>query len=277
MNEEKENIVILGAHFDSRKRATKDPVNTSAPVPGANDGASGCAVLLELARVLYNKRDNLSCQIWFLFFDAEDQGRDLDFGIPDWEWCEGSERFVNNIEDYYDTSEERFECMVLLDMVGGVNLKFIKETHSTSLLLDEIFKVGRQLGYTNAFPESPESNSIKDDHVYFVEYGIPSADLIINFWNNPSWPYHHTTEDNLSNISNYSLQITGRTVEQFIYNKFLNESNFEYQGNYPWNLDNIFIDYNLYFQISFLVILIICPILIYIITLAKDKAKLNNL
>ncbi|MEJ2252398.1 MAG: M28 family peptidase, partial [Candidatus Lokiarchaeota archaeon] len=207
------NIIILAAHYDSRAKATKDEFNKSAPVPGANDGASGSAVLLDLARCLYQRRMNLSCQIWFLFFDAEDQGRDYGYGIDGWDWCEGSKAFVQNINDYYNTIRENFDCMILLDMVGGTGLKFINEQYSTSSLLSELFQTGRNLGYTNAFPVYPESNSVTDDHKAFLDYGIPSADLIINFWSNPSWPYHHTTQDNLSHISNQSLLITGRTIE----------------------------------------------------------------
>ncbi|MFW9880202.1 MAG: M28 family peptidase, partial [Candidatus Thorarchaeota archaeon] len=97
LNENYSNIVILASHYDSRARATKDLVNTSAHVPGANDGASGCAVLIEIANKLYAAKDNLSCQIWFLFFDAEDQGYDVGPGIPGWGWCEGSQRFVSDI------------------------------------------------------------------------------------------------------------------------------------------------------------------------------------
>lgn len=238
MNEGYDNIVILGAHFDSRAKATKDSENRSAPVPGANDGASGCAVLLELARVLYQKRQNLSCEIWFLFFDAEDQGEDNDYGIKGWDWCEGSNRFLDEIDLFYDSSQEDFDCMLLLDMVGGINLEFINELYSTSSLLDELFATGRQLGYTSTFPESATNNRIIDDHKPFMEFGIPSADLIINFWNNPSWPYHHTTEDNLTYISEQSLEITGKTVEQFIYNNYYNESNTYYRSNYPWSVDN---------------------------------------
>ncbi|MBY9011549.1 MAG: M28 family peptidase, partial [Candidatus Lokiarchaeota archaeon] len=74
INENFSNIVILGAHYDSRANATKDSLNPDSPVPGANDGASGSAVLLELAEVLYGRKEELSVQIWFLFFDAEDQG-----------------------------------------------------------------------------------------------------------------------------------------------------------------------------------------------------------
>lgn len=236
MNENFTNIIILGAHYDSRARATKDSVNQNSPVPGANDGASGSAVLIELAKVLYNRRQNLSVQIWFLFFDAEDQGYDYSHGILGWNWCEGSTKFVQDIENFYNSSEEHFDAMVLLDMVGGDNLRFISEQYSTSSLLNELFETGRQLGYTSAFPSDPIINSITDDHVPFVNYGIPSADLIINFWDNPAWPYHHTTEDDMSHISNYSLAVTGKTVEQFIYNNYL-ETNDQFQGNFPWNDD----------------------------------------
>ena len=255
MNENFTNILILGAHYDSRARATKDSVNQNAPVPGANDGSSGSAVLIELAKVLYNRRQNLSAQIWFLFFDAEDQGYDYSHGILGWDWCEGSTKFVQDIEDFYNSSEEHFDAMILLDMVGGANLKFISEQHSTSSLLNELFETGRELGYTNQFPSDPIIKSITDDHVPFVNYGIPSADLIINFWDNPAWPYHHTTEDNMSHISNYSLEVTGKTVEQFIYNNYL-EINNHFQGNFPWNDD-----FNLPDSDLLILIVILLPII----------------
>lgn len=255
MNENFTNILILGAHYDSRARATKDSVNQNLPVPGANDGASGSAVLLELAKVLYNRRQNLSVQIWFLFFDAEDQGYDYSHGILGWDWCEGSTKFVQDIEDFYNSSEARFDAMLLLDMVGGANLKFISEQHSTSSLLNELFETGRELGYTNQFPTDPIINSITDDHVPFINHGIPSADLIINFWNNPAWPYHHTTEDKLSHISNYSLEVTGKTVEQFICNNYL-ETNIPFQGNFPWNDD-----FNLPDSDLLILIVIVLPII----------------
>jgi glutaminyl-peptide cyclotransferase len=235
LNEHIDNIVILASHYDSRARATKDPdeLKRNDPVPGANDGASGCAVLIDLARIFYAYRENLTCQLWFLFFDAEDQGYDYGPGISGWDWCEGSDKFVEDIEDFYNSSCESFDAMILLDMVGGVNLQFINEQYSTSSLLEEIFEIGRQLGYTSQFPSSPVVKSITDDHLAFINYGIPSADLIINFWNDPAWPYHHTVNDDLNAISVGSLEITGKTIEQFIYNNYLNSSTF-YSGNYPW-------------------------------------------
>ncbi|MFX1410938.1 MAG: M28 family peptidase, partial [Promethearchaeota archaeon] len=176
LNKNYSNIVIIGAHYDTRAKATKDITNPDDPVPGANDGASGCAVLLELAKVIYERRNNLSCQIWFLFFDAEDQGNDVDYGIDGWGWCEGSEKFVDEIDNFYNSENETFDCMILLDMVGGVNLRFINEQYSTSSLLDEIFEIGRNLGYIYEFPKDATSNYIIDDHKAFVDNGIPSAD-----------------------------------------------------------------------------------------------------
>ncbi|MFW9828461.1 MAG: M28 family peptidase [Candidatus Thorarchaeota archaeon] len=262
LNENFSNIVILSSHYDSRAKATKDPIlaNRDDPVPGANDGASGCAVLIELAKIFYLRRNNLSCQIWFLFFDAEDQGRDNAYGMDGWDWCEGSQKFVNNITNFYNMQTENFDCMILLDMVGGDNLRFINEQYSTSSLLDEIFAIGRNLGYTYQFPLNAESQAIIDDHQSFVDFGIPSADLIINFWNNPGWPYHHTIQDDMLNISKFSLEVTGKTVEQFIYNNYYNASNNLYQGNYPWiqdkNLLNMDITVTMIIIVAFLGIIL---------------------
>jgi hypothetical protein len=108
LNENETRIIILGAHYDTRAKATRDPnpLNRTDPVPGANDGASGSAVLIELAKILYQNRDKLSVQVWFLFFDAEDQGRDNAYGINGWGWVEGSKAFVNEIDNFYEPETE---------------------------------------------------------------------------------------------------------------------------------------------------------------------------
>lgn len=268
LNSNEEHIVILGAHYDSRARATKDDEGSKwdDPVPGANDGASGCGVLLELANAFHTRKDDLDVQLWFLFFDAEDQGVDNSYGIENWGWIEGSTEFANDIEDFYDKNQESIDSMILLDMVGGPNLKFINEGHSRSSLLDEIFEIGRQLGYTEEFPLNPISESITDDHVPFANIGIPTADLIINFWNNLDWPYHHTTEDNMDHISRNSLKATGETVEQFIYNNYYNATDEEYQGNFPYEEDiNIPPTEIIIFIISVIGIIGISVIAIYLI------------
>ncbi|MGQ4873607.1 MAG: M28 family peptidase [Promethearchaeia archaeon] len=277
LNEEKKNIVILGAHYDTRARATKDNDNPNDPVPGANDGASGCAVLLELARALFKRKDNLDCQLWFVFFDAEDQGYDVDYGIDNWDWIEGSTKFVEDIDSFYDKSEEKFDLMILLDMIGAPNLELINEQYSTSSLLDEIFEVGRQLGYNDAFPSLPISQSVVDDHKPFIEFGIPSADLIINFWNNPDWPYHHTTQDTIEHISQKSLKIIGETVEQFILNNYFTETNENYHGNYPYNEDYNIPPTDILIYISIIVgIIAITIVSLYYIKNKSDRDKLLN-
>ena len=273
LNQNHENIIILGAHYDSRAKATKDPnpINRSDPVPGANDAASGSAVLIELAQNLYQKRENLSCQVWFLFFDAEDQGVDSGgSGMIGWDWCEGSDRFVIDINNFYNEANETFDCMILLDMVGGVNLRFINELYSTSSLLDELFAIGRALGYTSQFPSNPQDNRIIDDHRSFLYFGIPSADLIINFWDNPNWPFHHTVSDNITYIDSHSLQVTGRTVEQFIYNNYWNIPSNPYNGNYPWSED---IDKQ---SIEIITILISTIVIIAIAILTFNVIKYNS-
>jgi hypothetical protein len=261
LNENYSNIVILGAHYDTRAKADKDDPNEH--VLGANDGASGCAVLIELARVLYAKKENLSCEIWFLFFDAEDQGGN---GIAGWDWCEGSQRFVSDLNNFYESETENFDCMILLDMVGGNNTQFINEQYSTSSLLNEMFAIGRELGYIFQFPSNPESASIVDDHLAFVGEGIPSADLIINFWDSPVWPYHHTTQDVISHISNTSLEITGNTVEQFLYNNYFDDPTNTYQGNYPWSQDRNLLDVNVFIILIIIIALIGISIVIWIFT-----------
>ncbi|MFX0031853.1 MAG: M28 family peptidase [Promethearchaeota archaeon] len=279
LNENYDNIVILASHYDSRAKATKDPVigNRIKPVPGANDGASGCGVLIELARVLFEKKINLSCQIWFLFFDAEDQGYDYAAGIEGWDWCEGSTAFVNSINSFYNSSNEYFDCMILLDMVGGENLQFINEQYSTSSLLNEIFEIGRQLGYTIQFPTDAYSARITDDHVAFVNYGIPSADLIIKFWDNPNWPYHHTIQDDLSHISNMSLDVSGKTIEQFIYNNYLDIPSNNYKGNFPWKEDINQLDTDFIIFIIIISALIGLPlVLIFSIRWLYQKKRKRN-
>ncbi len=216
INPHEENIVILSAHWDSRNVAEKDTENQSFPIPGANDGGSGVAVLLELSRVLYEYKNELDCQLWFLFLDAEDQGYSRGmYGLQGWGWAEGSIVFANEIDSFYNSTSETIDCFILLDMVGGSNLKFVKESRSNEALHDSIFDEGIKLGYYEAFPSQPKSMYITDDHVAFDEIGIPVIDLIIDFING-EWTYHHTHSDDLSNIDVASLSITGRTLESFL-------------------------------------------------------------
>jgi Zn-dependent M28 family amino/carboxypeptidase len=185
--------IILAAHYDSRFFADRDPnpENQLLPVPGANDGASGVAVLLELARVL---PIDLEKNVWLVFFDAEDQGQ-----IDNWDWILGSRSFVDNMQGTPD-------YVVLLDMIGDADLNIYFERNSNTELQQEIWRIASELGYSEFF--IPEYKySILDDHIPFVEKGITAID-IIDF----DYPYWHTIQDSIDKVSPESLEMIGRTI-----------------------------------------------------------------
>ena len=190
-------ITLLGAHYDSRLYATEevDEIAQSSPVPGANDGASGVAVLLELARTLPPLDDQ---QIWLVFFDLEDQGR-----INGWEWIIGSRAFVQNLS-------EKPDRVVILDMIGDADLQIYREWGSDPTITDAIWDTASRLGYGDAFVNEVKY-SILDDHVPFIDAGIPAVD-IIDF----DYPYWHTLEDTADKVSPRSLEIIGLTITAWL-------------------------------------------------------------
>lgn len=242
LNTDKEDIVILGAHWDTRNVAEKDLTDRDQPIPGANDGGSGVGVLIELARVFSLYQSNLDSQIWFLFIDAEDQGYTQGmYGLQNWDYCKGSSVFVDEIDDFYNPSTESFECFILLDMVGGTNLEFIKESRSDDDLHESIFDEGRALGYNHSFPSEHKTMAIKDDHLAFMNLGIPVIDLIIDFIYG-EWTYHHTHSDDLSNIDSESLKVTGRTLESFIKNYYSIGTEQNWRDEFPkWLRISLFV------------------------------------
>lgn len=185
--------VILGAHYDSRFFADNDPVlaNQTVAVPGANDGASGVAVLLEMARVFPKNSDK---QVWLVFFDAEDQGR-----IEDWDWILGSRAFAESLTAKPD-------AVVVVDMIGDADLNIYREKTSDKAITDGIWKTAEDLGYAGQFINE-EKYSILDDHLPFLELGIPAVD-IIDF----DYPFWHTLADTQENISSKSLAVVGNTL-----------------------------------------------------------------
>ena len=188
--------IILGVHYDTRFFADKDPepANQSEPVPGANDGASGVAVLIELARTLPQD----CAPLWLVFFDAEDQGR-----FEGWGWILGSRAFVDGLK-------YRPQAVVIVDMIGDADLNIYMEKNSDATVRAEIWAAAAQLGYQEYFiPE--EKYSILDDHTPFLEAGIPAVDLI-DF----DYPYYHTTQDTADKVSAQSLKITGETLWTWI-------------------------------------------------------------
>ena len=191
--------VILGAHYDSRIFADRDPVQNKQdqPVPGANDGASGVAVLLELARSL---PEDLPVETWLVFFDAEDNGN-----IPGWEWIMGSTAFANNLEKKPDK-------VVIVDMIGDVDLNILIEQNSTPELVAEVWQVAADLNYSKYFINTA-GLSILDDHTPFLYAGIPAIDII-----DIDYPYWHTTEDTFDKVSPNSLDVVGKTLYCWLIN-----------------------------------------------------------
>lgn len=185
--------IILGAHYDSRMYADRDPdpSKKSNPVPGANDGASGVAVLTEIIRVLPK---NFEKNLWLVFFDAEDNGN-----IPGWDWILGSQAFARDLS-------AKPNSVVIIDMIGDKDLNIHYEKNSDVELTLEIWEVARTLGYAEYFISSPKY-SILDDHIPFVQSDIPAID-IIDF----DYAYHHTTHDTADKVSAQSLQIVGEVL-----------------------------------------------------------------
>ena len=189
--------LVLGAHFDTRMFADQDPDATKRkqPVPGANDGASGVAVLLELARVLPK---NLKGQVSLMFFDAEDQG---DFA--GWDWILGSRLAADRLGAKPD-------AVVVIDMIGDADLNIYQERNSNANLNQSIWSVAAGLGYQNQLISKPKY-AMEDDHTPFLARGIAAADLI-DF----DYPYWHTTQDTLDKVSAKSLSAVGLTLLEWI-------------------------------------------------------------
>ena len=195
--EDAEAHLLLGAHYDTREFADQDPDSElrDEPVPGANDSASGVAVLLELARVLPPGQDPA---VRLVFFDAEDNGR-----IQGQDWILGSRYYAG-------TMDEHPEAVVILDMIGDQELNIFQERTSTGWLREQIWQSAADLGYDRYFLDS-EKYSILDDHTPFLEAGVPAVDVID--FDYPAW---HTTGDTLDKVSQESLQIVGETILRWL-------------------------------------------------------------
>lgn len=214
--------VLLFAHWDTRPWADRDDkTNHHTPILGANDGASGVGVLLEIARLLNQETPEIGIDI--IFFDAED------YGIPSFHegkykndsWCLGSQYWSRNphVEGY----NARFG--ILLDMVGGKDATFYIEGYSNRYaksVVDKVWNTAERLGYANYFVYK-NGGSVIDDHLYVNTLArIPSIDIIPydetdyyssfgSFW--------HTLDDNMEIIDRKTLKAVGQTVLEVIYNE----------------------------------------------------------
>ncbi|MBK8783993.1 MAG: M28 family peptidase [Anaerolineales bacterium] len=190
--------IILGAHYDTRMIADHDPdpAKQTEPVPGANDGASGVAILLELARSLPVD----TVPVWLVFFDTEDNGR-----IEGWDWILGSRAFAEEIPI-------NPRAVVIVDMIGDADLNIYLEKNSNVAIRTEIWNTAASLGYDNVFINE-EKYSMLDDHTPFLEKNIPAVD-IIDF----DYPYWHTTQDTPDKVSAESLHAVGDTLWHWVVN-----------------------------------------------------------
>lgn len=209
LNPQKRQRIMICAHWDSRPVADhdRDPQKRHLPVPGANDGASGVAVLLELARVMKEFPPDVGVDL--VLFDLEDLGDSrqqdsLAVGNP---FCIGSAWFADNMGDY------RPSYGILLDMVGDRDQKFPREGYSmqrAAAIVDKIWRAAAEAG-ESAFVNELQG-AIWDDHVSFLQKGIPVID-IIDF----DYQYWHTTEDTPDKCSAESLQSVGNVLVQLLY------------------------------------------------------------
>ncbi len=202
-----EPVILLGAHYDTRIYADDDPnpENHAKPVPGANDGASGVAVLLELARAL--PADSVPVEL--VFFDAEDNGR-----IAGWDWILGSSA-------YAAAMQSQPKAVVIVDMIGDADLDIYLERNSDPELMRQIWGVAQRLGYKHAF--IPEYKyRVLDDHLPFIEKGLKAVDII-----DLDYPYWHTIDDTPDKVSAQSLNIVGDTLLSWLaeYGACLAQSN----------------------------------------------------
>ena len=200
--------ILLLAHWDCRPWADQDPdpAKRNLPVDGANDGASGVGVLLEIARQLSLSKTGKGVDI--LFVDAEDWGTEGD----DQSWALGAKYFAEHlpIEGYSP------QVGVLLDMVGGKDAQFCREYYSEQSapqVAEAIWAAAGSLGYRNMF-RNQMGSAILDDHIQLIRAGIPAIDIIEYHPEGDSGFNHrwHTTSDNMDGISKETLNAVGTTI-----------------------------------------------------------------
>ena len=224
LNPEATERILLCAHWDSRPWADNDPnlVNHNKPVLAANDGASGVAVMIELARLLSSDKE-FKTGIDFVCFDVED------YGTPQWAydskqteestWCLGSKAWCEQ------AASQGYQARygVLFDMVGGRGSTFSKELVSqyyANSVVEKLWNIAQQLGYGQFFPLR-EGSTLVDDHVNVNQIThIPCIDIVPFHEDGPSpfGPTWHTVNDTPENIDPYVLEAVGQSVLQMIYN-----------------------------------------------------------
>lgn len=220
-NPQAERRIVVASHWDSRPWADNDADSTQhrTPVMAANDGASGVAVMIELARLLQGA-DSVTVGIDFVCFDAED------YGCPYWAKSQlddegfalGAAYWAQHLEPNY-----KADYGILLDMVGGQNARFYQEGVSmyyAQNIVDKVWSAARDAGFGSIFPME-NGATVTDDHVPVNQHAqIPMIDIISYYPDctkssfGPTW---HTTMDDLQHIDKQTLKAVGQTLVQLIW------------------------------------------------------------
>lgn len=222
-NPDKTKRILLAAHWDTRPFSDKDAGQPNATFQGANDGASGVGVLLEIARVLHAATPP-DIGVDIIFFDGEDWGEKegeqnshpLPEGLTDW-WCLGSQHWARN--KHKPNYSAYFG--ILLDMVGARNAQFHREEYSREFapsIVEKVWNHAQRLGYSYVFVKK-DQGPVTDDH-YFVNTvaKIPMIDIIhyepgVGYFGD----FHHNQKDNIGLISKDMLGIVGTTILNVLY------------------------------------------------------------
>lgn len=206
--------VLLCAHYDTRHIADKDTIDQDKPILGADDGASGVAVLLEIARQL--KENPIPMGVDIVFFDAEDYGADSNSDTDSWGL--GSQYWANNLHE----PDYQVKYGILLDMVGAEGARFTKEGNSRAsagTVVNKIWELAKRMNKQQYFIDE-NTGSIIDDHFFIIrEAGIPMVDIVNHPEDNLFGFYHHTHQDDLEVIDPASLQAVGQVVLAVVYNE----------------------------------------------------------
>lgn len=221
-NPEHEKRILLFAHWDTRPFADqeKDKAKRTQPILGANDGASGVGVLLEIARQLNKRAVDIGIDI--IFFDAEDWGQpsyERNQVPGDW-YCLGSQYWAKNPH----TPNYRANFGILLDMVGASNATFYKEGYSVeyaSNITEKIWTLASRLGYGSFFINA-KGTYITDDHLVVNQHRrAPSINIIHTTQDSPHGFGHfwHTHNDNMDVIDKATLKAVGQTVMEALYSE----------------------------------------------------------
>jgi Zn-dependent M28 family amino/carboxypeptidase len=199
--------ILLLTHWDTRPTSDEaaDPADRDTPLPGANDGGSGTAVLMELARVLAEQAPPLGVDL--LFVDGED------YGPTTADMFLGARRYAETLPD-----EGRPIYGVLLDMVGDRDPRFPPEATSVEfapIVVRKVWQAARRMGYAEYFPERAVG-PLGDDHIPLLEAGLPTVD-VVDFSYGPGNAWWHTPDDTADKLSATTLKMVGEVMAELIY------------------------------------------------------------